>query len=466
MKMKISLVCPTNYYGASATRGLYYPMGILLVGSLAKDTMPSWEVDVVDGELYSQSELEKRLKGADTLGLSANTNNYQNCIELAEFAKSSGTRKVVIGGPHASAVINHDERKIPMAELILRNQHNIDAVIVNDGEEPFLKYVIESSKSNPNYEGIENLFWRGQLRVIQRNQSKPPIQAPRFVDMDFSLIDFERYWKEHEKEFPDMSERYLEGFTHVGCAWREKLGCSFCDIPYPFNNYQVPGRFWRDLREAKHTMGIESFKDYGDCLTGNHERVRALLRGRPSDLDDIQLSCYGRSNEITEEMADMLRDLNVKYIYIGFDSGDNRMLRSMQKGYRVKSSYEALERLAKRGINVTGSLILGAAGESEETIANTERFAREIVEYPNLTQLYCAMLTPFPGAPMNRKFLEANLEFAERDIWDTELTKRFWIEDHCEANYDYIEAKAREINDLNPSSRKRFFGLKREKQPS
>jgi predicted HTH domain antitoxin len=100
--------------------------------------------------------------------------------------------------------------------------------------------------------------------------------------------------------------------------------------------------------------------------------------------------------------------------------------------------------------------------KSEETIANTERFAREIVKYPNLTQLYCAMLTPFPATPMNRKFLKANPEYAERDIWDTEQTKRFWIDNYCEADYDYIEAKAREINDLNPSSRKRYFGLKRD----
>ena len=275
-------------------------------------------------------------------------------------------------------------------------------------------------------------------------------------------MDFQRYWREHKKEFPAMSEKYLEGFTHVGCAWREKLGCSFCDIPYPFNNYQARGRFWRDLREAKHSMGIESFKDYGDCLTGNHERVRALLEGRPSDLEDMEISCYGRSKEITEEMADMLKELNVRYVYIGLDSGDNKMLRSMQEGYTVKSNYDSVERLAKRGINVTASLILGAEGESEETIANTERFAREIVKYPNLTQLYCAMLTPFPAAPMNRRFLEANSEYTERDIWDTEQTKRFWIDNYCEADYDYIEAKAREINDLNPSSRKRYFGLKRD----
>lgn len=58
--MKISLVCPTNYYGESATRGIYYPMGILLVGSLVKDTFPSWDVRVIDGELYKEDDLDRK----------------------------------------------------------------------------------------------------------------------------------------------------------------------------------------------------------------------------------------------------------------------------------------------------------------------------------------------------------------------------------------------------------------------
>ncbi|MFH1916585.1 MAG: radical SAM protein [Nanoarchaeota archaeon] len=455
--MEISLICPTNQHGASATKGIYYPMGILLVGSLVKDTFPDIEVNIIDGETALRSELEHRIQESDIVGLSTNTSNYAPCLELANFAKETGVQKVVLGGPHASAILPNG---MPMAELILRNQSLVDAVIVSDGEEPFLKYVM-SHRTGTRPHNIENLFYREEDGSIVRGKISLPAKPPRFIDMDFTLMRFDRYWEQHKTEFPAMSERYIEGFTHVGCAWREKLGCSFCDIPYPYNNFQAPGRFWRDLREVKNIMGIESFKDYGDCLTGNAERVQALLRARPQDLANIDFSCYGRSSEITEEMADLLKELNVKYIYIGFDSGDNTMLKSMQEGYSVRASLEAIERLAKRGILITGSLILGAAGESEETIANTQSFAEQILHYSNITQLHCAMLTPFPGAPMNKAFLQAHPAYATNDIWDTELTKRFWVDTHCKASYEYMEKKAREINSLNPSSRKRYFGLKK-----
>ena len=368
----------------------------------------------------------------------------------------------MIGGPHASAILNLGDRRVPMAEIILRNRREIDTVIVNDGEESYLEYLVKADRGDVNLSGIQNLFWRTSSGEIKHNQIVPPTKPPRFTDMNLELMDFEQYWREHKKEFPAMDEHYIEGFTHVGCTWRDKVGCTFCDIPYPFNNYQAPGKFWRDLRESRDRMGVKSFKDYGDCLTGNSERVRALLDGRSSDMQDMEISCYGRSSEITEEMADILRELNVRYVYIGFDSGSKTTLRTMKSGYGPQANYTAIERVERRGINITGSLILGAAEEDENSIAETEAFAREAVKHKNVTQLYCAILTPFPGAPMNFQFLQSVPEFVEKDVWDTEQTKRFWIEKRCKVPYDYIEQKAKEINDLNPSKRKRYFGLKRE----
>ncbi len=460
--MKTTLICPTNFYGGSATNGIYYPMGILVVGSLIKDTFPSWQIEILDGELYSEQKLQEKISGTDVLGLSANTNNYQHCLNLAKYAKEHGIQRVVIGGPHASAVLNLGERRVPMAEIMLRNRGEIDAVIVNDGEESYLEYLVKIHRGDVDLSGIQNLYWRTSSGEIRHNHIVPPTKPPRFTDMNLELMDFEQYWREHKKEFPAMDEHFIEGFTHVGCTWRDKVGCTFCDIPYPFNNYQAPGKFWRDLREARHRIGIRSFKDYGDCLTGNPERVRALLDGRPRDMRDIEISCYGRSSEITEEMANMLRDLNVRYVYIGFDSGSRTTLRTMKSGYGPQANYAAIERMEKRGINITGSLILGAAEENETSIAETETFAREAIEHSNVTQLHCAMLTPFPGAPMNFEFLQCAPAFAEQDLWDTEQTKRFWIEKRCKVPYEYIEQKAKEINDLNPSNRKRYFGLKRE----
>lgn len=449
--MKITLICPTNRHGGSATSGIYYPMGILVIGSKIKDTYPDYEVQVVDGEVNAISNIERMIHGTDILGLSANTMNYPNCLALSKIAKESGTKHVVIGGPHPTAQ--------DMAECILQRQPTIDAVIVNDGDEAFLQYVQSVSRVE-SLERITNLVWRNHTE-IKRNPLVIPTQPPRFVDMNFDLIDLTKYWPEHKKEFPAMSERFVEGFTHVGCAWRVKLGCVFCDIPYPVNSYQPPIRFWREIRALKEERGIQAIKDYGDCFTGNPERVKSFLLARPSDLIDIQFSLYGKPNEVTDEMARMLKELNVRYVYLGYDSGDDQMLRAMRKGATVKHNYHATELLAKHGINVTGSLILGSEGESEETINNTDKFAREISQYENVTQLHCAMMTPFPGAPLFEKLRSKYPELDEDDILDTEYTKKLWAQGFCKISAEEIEERARCINQLNKSSRKRYFGFKK-----
>ena len=71
------------------------------------------------------------------------------------------------------------------------------------------------------------------------------------------------------------------------------------------------------------------------------------------------------------------------------------MLGNMKDGYKVRSNYEAIQRLTGQGIYIQGNLIVGARGESESSVANTEAFAIETVNSPYISQLHCSMLTPF-----------------------------------------------------------------------
>ncbi len=443
----IVLVCPSNEgWGESATRGIYYPGGILAVGSHVKDFFPSWSVTLFDGELSTMNELEQKLASHDfdVLGLSANTNNYQNCLRLAKLSKEKGA-SIVLGGPHATAI----------QKQILKNRSFVDAVVVHDGEAAFLEYVSRHAQRSCDFSDIHNLLWRDKQGEIKQNTLVLPTDPPRFDELDFSLLPLQSYWAEHKKEFPDISERFVQGFTHVGCTWRSRSGgCKFCDIPYPRNNYVPPGRFWRDVRNARRELGVCSMKDYGDCLTGNPERVKALLDARPSELNDFQFSCYARSKEIDETMVDMLRDLNVRYAYVGFDSGSNKMLQSMRQGYTVKANYEAAERLAQHGINISGSLIVGSAGETDETLAETESFAQELVKNPRLTQLHCSILNVTPGSPFGAEICQHYPFLFQEDTWDVLETSKLWITTLCHASYENIITTVYRINALNPTAQK------------
>ncbi|HLD06480.1 MAG TPA: hypothetical protein VJC16_03025 [Candidatus Nanoarchaeia archaeon] len=124
---------------------------------------------------------------------------------------------------------------------------------------------------------------------------------------------------------------------------------------------------------------------------------------------------------------------------------------------------DAIERLWERGINVSGNVIVGSKGESLDTIRETERFVQDINKYPNLTQLHCSVLLPFPGAPLASEFIGAAPEFLHQDVWDMDKAQSIWQHHFCKASPEEIEGWARVINDRNPSARKRYFGLRKEK---
>ena len=97
---------------------------------------------------------------------------------------------------------------------------------------------------------------------------------------------------------------------------------------------------------------------------------------------------------------------------------------------------------------VTGSLIVGAEGESEETIAETESFAKEIALNPYVAQISCSVLTPFPGAPIRRKLMKRFPSLEEQDLWDSNVLTRLWAENFCKVPYEYLIEKADAINSL------------------
>jgi radical SAM superfamily enzyme YgiQ (UPF0313 family) len=93
------------------------------------------------------------------------------------------------------------------------------------------------------------------------------------------------------------------------------------------------------------------------------------------DLDfDLQWSCYGRVDDMTDELADLMRQAGCFGIFFGLESGDEGILKKMNKGYNVKQAYEGI-RIAKRhGLMCHGSFIIGYPGETIETFKNTLEF--------------------------------------------------------------------------------------------
>jgi hopanoid biosynthesis associated radical SAM protein HpnJ len=193
---------------------------------------------------------------------------------------------------------------------------------------------------------------------------------------------------------------YLSFYTGRGCRSR----CTFCLWPQT-----VGGHLYR-TRSVGHVLDEaalvpqlfpqvkELFFD-DDTFTDDRPRAEAIARG----LGRLGLtwSCNAKAN-VPRETLKVLRDNGLRLLLVGYESGSQQILINIKKGLRVERARRFAADCRDLGITVHGTFILGLPGETEETIQETIRFAREV----NPHTIQVSVAAPYPGTELYRQARE------------------------------------------------------------
>lgn len=82
---------------------------------------------------------------------------------------------------------------------------------------------------------------------------------------------------------------------------------------------------------------------------------------------------YARVNDIDDAIAERMARANVRAVFIGQESGDDRMLKAMKKGTRASQVGPAVRALSRHDLTANLSFISGFPGETSESAARTRR---------------------------------------------------------------------------------------------
>jgi tRNA-2-methylthio-N6-dimethylallyladenosine synthase len=159
--------------------------------------------------------------------------------------------------------------------------------------------------------------------------------------------------------------------------------CSFCIVPYVRGKEKSrPGR--EILEEIRHLAemgvkevfllgqnvngygkGLEGEVDFPSLLSGVNEiegieRIR-FTTSHPADLSDALIQDFSALEKLCE------------HIHLPFQSGSNKILKTMHRGYTKESYLERIERLKDvcPSIAITADVIVGFPGEEEEDFGET-----------------------------------------------------------------------------------------------
>ena len=423
---KVQLFSPSQEVGHNYVEGAYWPYNLLSLSNFVRKRVPNTTVEIFDSAIIEDMAkrheyLTGQIDQQAVMGITANSLNYSSVLKLAQEAKRKGVSKVVVGGPHATAV----------GKLILQKRPEVDFVIQGEGEEGLLGIV-----NNSPLEEIPNLIYRTENGDVKANPT-----ATKNIGLheypDLSDFPIEKYFDKHRELLPDLPDRTALFFTHFGCQWRDRTGgCSICAIPLSYDRLP-PEVVWDRIRELRNNWGIEGIKDYGDDFISDPKWLKQLLKVRPSDLEETVFSgVYVSPRAVSETSANILKELNVKLAFMGLESGNDKILKLMNKGCTVTQNYIATKRLSDRGITVLASYVLGLEGEDDKTLQDTYNLARKVADLPNVKMTQTGMILMFPGSKNYQRLVGKHPEFGETDEFDATKTRKVWLKDFCNFSID------------------------------
>jgi p-methyltransferase len=151
----------------------------------------------------------------------------------------------------------------------------------------------------------------------------------------------------------------------------------------------------RQLVEA----GVKYVVFIDDTFNVPLPRFKKLLRMMIEEQFNVQWVSFFRCSNSDDECFDLMEKSGCLGVYLGIESGDDRILGLMNKHAATARYRYGIEQLNKRGILTFASFIAGFPGETEESFMNSVRFIEETSPTFFNVQLYYHD----PIAPTNRR---------------------------------------------------------------
>lgn len=226
------------------------------------------------------------------------------------------------------------------------------------------------------------------------DRTTPAPKRPFLRDLDalplpaWELVDMERYLRSWEER---TGERRAAVLTSRGCPF----DCSWCSKPTFGRSFrqQSPGRVLAELRALKERYGVDYVRFCDDVFGVQRRWIDELLDGMIAERLDLRFECLARVDLLKPELLSKMRAAGLARVYVGVESGSQKMLDLMNRGTKLAQIERTAESLRAAGVRQFWFLMLGYPGETlediEATLALFRRFSPE--EYS------VSIAVPVPG---------------------------------------------------------------------
>jgi radical SAM superfamily enzyme YgiQ (UPF0313 family) len=325
----------------------------------------------------------------DVVGISSVTLNYYRALAIITEVKKFDSRIITLfGGPHVSFTATETLAECPA----------VDIVVIGEGEATcaeLLPLIHQQDK------------WGEVAGIAFRSSGEIILTSPRPLIQDLDSLPLPA------RHLLPLSRYQALGFpisiiTSRGCPYN----CIFC-----VGRRMVGGKV-RYRSVASIVDEIEDILSYGldrinfadDLFVSRKSRVLAVCAEIEKRNLRFAWSAFARVNTVDADILRAMKSAGCDAVSFGVESGNQAILDRIGKGITPEMVRRAVNLCREAGILAHTSFMVGLPGETKETLAETEAFARSI------GSLYgYHFLAPFPGTVIRQKSGELGLKILTDD---------------------------------------------------
>lgn len=267
-----------------------------------------------------------------------------------------------------------------------------DAVIVGETEATFLE-LAETWLRDPvaDMSAVAGLALPGQTRI-----SDPQFTPPRRAVGDLDALPFPAW------DLVNI-ERYREAWTaaHGRFSWNVctsrgcPFGCNWCAKPMFGRRYtqRTPGNVAEELSRLAQVVRPDHLWFADDIFGLTSAWIEAFAREMNRRGVKIPFTMQSRVDLMTPTGVEALASAGCEEVWLGVESGSQKILDGMNKGTSVDEVGDATSRLKEHGIRACWFIQLGYSGEDWEDVLAT----RDLVRAERPDDIGVSVAYPLPG---------------------------------------------------------------------
>jgi len=320
------------------------------------------------------------------------------CCEMIAAAHSRGARVLAAGSDASDA----PERYLTAGA---------DAVLLGEGLAALLALVdrLGNDVALPVEQlvaGLPDVSVTVDGRTLRSSPAAPlpEPELPKFPAHD--LIDLDAYravWRAAHNYFS------LNMAASRGCSFR----CDWCAKPIWGNRYlqRAASEVAAEMLSLKRDYAPDHVWFADDIFGFRVHWVRDFAAALAAGGGGVPFTIQLRADLASPAMAAALRDAGCREVWLGAESGSQRILDAMHKGTRVPEIAQARRALGAEGIRVGFFLMLGYVGEELDDILAT----RELLDRTRPDDIGVSVAYPLPGTKF---FDRVKRELGTKRNWD------------------------------------------------